>query len=43
VIDEAARMIQVTPTQLTDAISFKTMGGGKLSTYKVPNLASPQP
>ena len=34
VLDEAAKMIKVTSTQLTDAITFKTMGGGKLSTYK---------
>ena len=36
VLDEAAKMIKVTPTQLIEAITFKTMGGGKLSTYKVP-------
>ena len=34
VLDEAAKMIKVTPTQLIEAITFKTMGGGKLSTYK---------
>ena len=34
VLDEAAKMIKVTPTQLGEAITFKTMGGGKLSTYK---------
>lgn len=26
----------MTPQQLMDAISYRTMGGGKLSTYKVP-------
>ena len=35
-VDLAAELIQVSPKQLFDAIAFRTMGGGKLSTYKCP-------
>jgi len=35
-LDVCAQMMQVSAKQLSDAITFRTMGGGKLSTYKVP-------
>ena len=36
VLETAAGMLKVDAKILADAITFKTMGGGKLSTYKVP-------
>ena len=39
VLETAAGMLKVDAKVLADAITFKTMGGGKLSTYKVPSMA----
>ena len=36
VIEECAKMIQTPAKMLQEAVLYKTMGGGKLSTYKVP-------
>ena len=42
-LETAAGMLKVDAKVLADAITFKTMGGGKLSTYKVPSMASALP
>ena len=35
-LSRCAEQLQVEPTMILDAITFKTMGGGKISTYKSP-------